>query len=143
MGVVLAAWFCRRGLTRWRVPYEADRRGGHRRVMVWLAALTLVATALFAVAGPFWIFLLLSMVVGASRAAILPLGLAVGHRLPAALEQVPEVDAVLRARIPEDLRALRSVLGPLLGALRGEDAQEAVQVLNGGGCEEHLLTLLG
>jgi PPP family 3-phenylpropionic acid transporter len=42
--------------------------------MVWMAAVTAVAVALFAVGGPFWIFLLLSMLVGASRAAILPVG---------------------------------------------------------------------
>ena len=56
------------------IPYEADRRGWHRRLMIALAAAVLVALALFAVAGPFWVFLLLSIVVGASRAAILPLG---------------------------------------------------------------------
>lgn len=74
IGVLLAASFWPRVLTSVLVPYAADRRGDHRRLMIGLAALTLVATALFALAGPFWLLLLLSMVVGAGRAALLPVG---------------------------------------------------------------------
>ena len=74
IGVLLAAMFWPQVLTAVVIPYAADRRGWHRRLMIGLAAAVLVALALFAVAGPFWVFLLLSVVVGASRAAILPLG---------------------------------------------------------------------
>jgi len=74
IGVLLAALFWPQVVTAVVIPYEADRRGWHRRLMVALAAVVLVALALFAVAGAFWVFLVLSMVVGASRAAILPLG---------------------------------------------------------------------
>jgi PPP family 3-phenylpropionic acid transporter len=74
IGVLLAASFWPRVVTSVLIPYAADRRGAHRRLMVWMAAVTAVAVALFAVGGPFWIFLLLSMLVGASRAAILPVG---------------------------------------------------------------------
>ena len=74
IGVLLAALFWPQVITAVFIPYAADRRGAHRRLMIWLAAVTLAAIALFAVAGPFWIFLLLSMIVGASRAGILPVG---------------------------------------------------------------------
>jgi PPP family 3-phenylpropionic acid transporter len=74
IGVLLAAGFWPRVLTSVLVPYAADRRGDHRRLMIRLAVLTLAATALFALAWTFWLLLLLSMVVGAGRAALLPVG---------------------------------------------------------------------
>jgi MFS transporter, PPP family, 3-phenylpropionic acid transporter len=74
IGLLLAASFWPRVVTSVLIPYAADRRDAHRQLMVGLAAITVVAVALFAAAGPFWTFLLLSMVVGASGAAILPVG---------------------------------------------------------------------
>ena len=74
IGVLLAAAFLAARADQRVVPDAADRRGDHRRLMIRLAALTLVATALFALAGTFWLLLLLSMAVGAGRAALLPVG---------------------------------------------------------------------
>ena len=74
IGVLLAASFWPHIVTSIAIPYLADRHGAHRRLMIGLATVTLVTTALFAVAGPFWHLLLLSMIVGAARAAVMPVG---------------------------------------------------------------------
>src|SRR5690242_4105886 len=50
-------------------------------------------------------------------------------------------DAVVLVRVAEDGRALRAVLLALLGALRREDLEEAVHVLDRCGCEQHLFLL--
>lgn len=74
IGLLLAASFWPRVVTSVMIPYEADRRGARRRLMTLLAGFTLIAVALFGMAEHFWIFLVLSMIAGASWAAILPVG---------------------------------------------------------------------
>src|SRR5689334_16767502 len=51
------------------------------------------------------------------------------------VEQRP--DAVLLDGVAEHRRALRPVERALVGALRGEDLEESVHVLDRGGCEDH------
>jgi MFS transporter, PPP family, 3-phenylpropionic acid transporter len=80
IGLLLAASFWPRVVTNMAIPYAADRLGERRRLMVLLAGLTLGAVALFGLARQLWVFLLLSMVSGASWAAILPLGEALALR---------------------------------------------------------------
>jgi PPP family 3-phenylpropionic acid transporter len=74
IGLLLAATYWPRVVTSVAIPYAADRLGERRRLMLLLASVTLVGIALFGLARPFWPFLLLSLVTGASWAAILPLG---------------------------------------------------------------------
>jgi len=74
IGLVLAANFWPRIVTSIAIPYAADCLGERRRLMVLLTGLTLIGIALFGLARPLWAFLLLSLVTGASWAAILPLG---------------------------------------------------------------------
>jgi MFS transporter, PPP family, 3-phenylpropionic acid transporter len=74
IGLLLAANYWPRVATSVAIPYAADRLGERRRLMLLLAALTLVGIALFGLAQHLWAFLLLSVVTGASWAAILPLG---------------------------------------------------------------------
>jgi MFS transporter, PPP family, 3-phenylpropionic acid transporter len=74
IGYVLAAAFWPRIVTSLLIPTLADRLGTRRRPMVLLAAATLAGIFLFVLARDFPTLLLLSMVTGASWAAILPLG---------------------------------------------------------------------
>jgi PPP family 3-phenylpropionic acid transporter len=74
IGLVLAASFWPRVATSLLIPHHADRLGERRRPMAVLAAITLVGVALFALADRFWMFMGLSLVTGATFAAILPLG---------------------------------------------------------------------
>jgi MFS transporter, PPP family, 3-phenylpropionic acid transporter len=74
IGLLLAANFWPRVVTSVAIPYAADRLGQRRRLMALLAGLTVVGMALFGLAQHLWVFLLLSLVTGASWAAILPLG---------------------------------------------------------------------
>ncbi len=74
IGLLLAAAFWPRVLTSIAIPYAADRLGERRRLMVLLAAVTLLTIALFGLARHLWLYLLLSLVSGATWAAILPLG---------------------------------------------------------------------
>jgi MFS transporter, PPP family, 3-phenylpropionic acid transporter len=74
IGYVLAAAFWPRIVTSLLIPTLADRLGTRRRPMVLLAAATLAGILLFVLARDFPTLLLLSMVTGASWAAILPLG---------------------------------------------------------------------
>ncbi len=80
IGLLLAANFWPRVVTSVAIPYAADRLGHRRRLMTLLAGLTVAGTALFGLAQHFWAFLLLSLVTGASWAAILPLGEALALR---------------------------------------------------------------
>src|SRR4051812_36996762 len=50
-------------------------------------------------------------------------------------------DAALVVGVAEDGRALGSVLAPLVGTLGREDLLEALEVLDGGGCQEHVSLL--
>jgi PPP family 3-phenylpropionic acid transporter len=74
IGLVIAASFWPRVVTSLLIPHHADRLGERRRPMALLAAITLVGVALFALADRFWMFMGLSLVTGATFAAILPLG---------------------------------------------------------------------
>jgi PPP family 3-phenylpropionic acid transporter len=74
IGYVLAAAFWPRVVTSLLIPALADRFGTRRRPMIALAAATLAGVLLFALARDFSSLLLLSMITGASWAAILPLG---------------------------------------------------------------------
>jgi PPP family 3-phenylpropionic acid transporter len=74
IGYVLAAAFWPRVVTSFLIPALADRLGTRRRPMIALAAATLAGVLLFALARDFSSLLLLSMITGASWAAILPLG---------------------------------------------------------------------
>jgi PPP family 3-phenylpropionic acid transporter len=77
IGYVLAAAFWPRIVTNLLIPAVADRLGERRRPMILLAMVTLYGLVLFALARDFWALLLLSLLTGASWAAILPLGEAV------------------------------------------------------------------
>lgn len=74
IGLVIAASFWPRVVTSLMIPHHADRLGERRRPMAFLAAMTLIGVALFALADRFWMFMGLSLVTGATFAAILPLG---------------------------------------------------------------------
>jgi PPP family 3-phenylpropionic acid transporter len=74
IGLVIAASFWPRVITSLMIPHHAERQGGSRRSMAALAVVTLAGTALFALADRFWMFIGLSLVTGATFAAILPLG---------------------------------------------------------------------
>jgi PPP family 3-phenylpropionic acid transporter len=74
IGLVIAASFWPRVITSLMIPRHADRVGERRRPMALLAAITLIGVALFALADRFWMFMGLSLVTGATFAAILPLG---------------------------------------------------------------------
>lgn len=77
IGYVLAAAFWPRIVTGVLIPSLADRLGERRRPMIGLAAATLAGFVLFALARDFRALLLLSLLTGATWAALLPLGEAV------------------------------------------------------------------
>ncbi|HEX6113347.1 MAG TPA: MFS transporter [Geminicoccaceae bacterium] len=77
IGYVVAAGFWPRIATSLLIPAMSDRLGKRRRPMILLTAVTLAGLALFALARDFWPLLLLSVLTGATWAAILPLGEAV------------------------------------------------------------------
>jgi PPP family 3-phenylpropionic acid transporter len=74
IGLVIAASYWPRVITSIAIPHYADRLGQRRFTMALLAAITLAGVALFALADRFWMFVGLSLVTGASFAAIMPLG---------------------------------------------------------------------
>jgi PPP family 3-phenylpropionic acid transporter len=74
IGYVLAASFWPRIVTNLLIPSIADRLGERRRPMILLTAVTLAGLVLFSLAQGFWPLLLLSLLTGATWAAILPLG---------------------------------------------------------------------
>ena len=74
IGYVLAAGFWPRIVTSLLIPAIADRVGERRRPIILLGAVTLAGVALFALARDFWPLLWLSLLTGATWAAILPLG---------------------------------------------------------------------
>jgi PPP family 3-phenylpropionic acid transporter len=77
IGYVLAAGFWPRIATNLLIPAISDRLGERRRPMILLTAVTLAGVVLFALAWDFGPLLLLSVLTGATWAAILPLGEAV------------------------------------------------------------------
>ncbi|MEM7024747.1 MAG: MFS transporter [Pseudomonadota bacterium] len=84
IGLVIAAAFWPRVITSLVIPHRVDQLGAPHRAMVVLSAMTLAGIALFAIAEGFWSIMALSLLTGATFAAILPLGEAV------ALQEVHE-----------------------------------------------------
>jgi MFS transporter, PPP family, 3-phenylpropionic acid transporter len=74
IGLVIAASFWPRVVTSLVIPHRVDRLGERRGPMALLAAATLIGVALFALADRFWMFMVLSLLTGATFAAIMPLG---------------------------------------------------------------------
>ncbi|HSA80181.1 MAG TPA: MFS transporter [Geminicoccaceae bacterium] len=74
IGLVLAAAFWPRVATNLLIAYQADRLGRRKPLMVGLAAATVLAIALFALATELRTFLVLSALSGTCWAAIGPLG---------------------------------------------------------------------
>jgi PPP family 3-phenylpropionic acid transporter len=74
IGYVLAAAFWPRIVTSILIPVLAERAGARRGPMILMAGATLLGFALFGLARDFAALLVLSLITGASWAAILPLG---------------------------------------------------------------------
>jgi PPP family 3-phenylpropionic acid transporter len=74
IGLLLAAMTWPKVATNFAIPHAADRLGQRRGAMLLLAAVTLLAFALFGLAESFFGLLLLSALTGITLAAILPLG---------------------------------------------------------------------
>jgi PPP family 3-phenylpropionic acid transporter len=74
IGLVIGASFWPRIVTSLLVPNLADRLGKRRLTLIWVTALTLIGLLAFAVVDDFWLFILLSLVTGATWSCILPLG---------------------------------------------------------------------
>ncbi len=74
IGLIIGASFWPRIVTSLLIPHLADRLGKRRIAMIWLTALTLLGLLGFAVVSEFWLFMLLSLLTGATWASILPLG---------------------------------------------------------------------
>ena len=77
IGLIIGASFWPRIVTSLLIPHLADRLGKRRSAMVWLTALTLLGLVGFALVSEFWLFMLLSLITGATWASILPLGEAI------------------------------------------------------------------
>ncbi|MGI9451181.1 MAG: 3-phenylpropionate MFS transporter [Geminicoccaceae bacterium] len=77
IGLIIGASFWPRIVTSLVIPHLADRLGKRRSAMVWLTALTLLGLGGFALVSEFWLFMLLSLLTGATWASILPLGEAI------------------------------------------------------------------
>ena len=74
IGVILAAGFWPRVVISIAIGWAADRWGERKRPMIALAAATLALVALYTLAEGFWALLVLSLLVGATYASIVPLG---------------------------------------------------------------------
>ncbi len=74
IGWVLGVSFWPRIVTSLVLPLWADQHGTRRRMAIWLAAITLLGLIVFGLVHDYWLYLLLSLITGASYAAILPLG---------------------------------------------------------------------
>ena len=77
IGLIIGASFWPRIVTSLLIPNLADRLGMRRAVMIWLTALTFFGLIGFALVSEFWLFMLLSLLTGATWASILPLGEAI------------------------------------------------------------------
>lgn len=77
IGLIIGASFWPRIVTSLLIPHLADRLGKRRAAMIWLTALTLVGLVGFALVSDFWLFMLFSLLTGATWASILPLGEAI------------------------------------------------------------------
>ena len=86
IGLIIGASFWPRIVTSLLIPYLADRLGMRRTMMIWLTALTLLGLVGFALVSEFWLFMLLSLLTGATWASILPLGEAISLNQTARFE---------------------------------------------------------
>ncbi len=86
IGLIIGASFWPRIITSLLIPYLADRLGKRRIAMIWLTALTLLGLTGFALVSEFWLFMLLSLLTGATWASILPLGEAISLNQTARFE---------------------------------------------------------
>ena len=77
IGLVIGSSFWPRIVTSLVVPNLADRYGRRRQVMTLMVALTLLGLLAFALVSDFWLFMLLSLVTGATWSCILPLAEAI------------------------------------------------------------------
>ena len=77
IGLIIGASFWPRIVTSLLIPHLADRLGKRRIAMIWLTVLTLLGLTGFALVSDFWLFMLLSVLTGATWASILPLGEAI------------------------------------------------------------------
>lgn len=77
IGLIIGASFWPRIVTSLLIPHLADRLGMRRIAMIWLTALTFLGLIGFALVSEFWLFMLLSLMTGATWASILPLGEAI------------------------------------------------------------------
>ncbi len=84
IGWIIGASFWPRLVTSLLIPYLAERFGLRRETMAALTALTLVGLVGFALVSDFWLFLLLSLLTGATWASIMPLGEAISLNQAAA-----------------------------------------------------------
>lgn len=73
IGLIIGASFWPRIVTSLVVPNLADRLGKRRLLMSWMVALTLLGLLAFALVSDFWLFMLLSLMTGATWSCILPL----------------------------------------------------------------------
>ncbi len=74
IGLIIGASFWPRIVTSLVVPNLADRLGQRRLAMTLSTALTLIGLLAFAWVSDFWLFMLLSLITGATWSCILPLG---------------------------------------------------------------------
>ncbi len=74
IGLIIGASFWPRIVTSLVVPNLADRLGQRRLAMTLSTALTLIGLLAFTWVSDFWLFMLLSLLTGASWSCILPLG---------------------------------------------------------------------
>jgi len=74
IGLIIGASFWPRIVTGLFVTNLADRLGKRRITLIWVTALTLIGLLAFALVSDFWLFMLLSLVTGATWSCILPLG---------------------------------------------------------------------
>ena len=73
IGLIIGASFWPRIVTSLVVPNLADRFGRRRLAMTLTTALTLIGLLAFALVSEFWLFMLLSLLTGATWSCILPL----------------------------------------------------------------------
>lgn len=74
IGLIIGASFWPRIVTGLVVPNLADRLGRRRLLMTLSTALTLIGLLAFSLVSDFWMFMLLSLLTGATWSCILPLG---------------------------------------------------------------------
>ncbi|MDH3660766.1 MAG: MFS transporter [Alphaproteobacteria bacterium] len=77
IGLIIGASFWPRIVTSLVVPNLADRFGRRRLAMTLMTALTLIGLLAFALVSDFWLFMLLSLLTGATWSCILPLAEAI------------------------------------------------------------------